>query len=750
MRINRLLNLSCVLWALLLCALWHTQAAGQELPPVQPASERAPKTQLKVGLVLSGGGARGIAHVGVLEWFEQHRIPVDYVAGTSMGGLVGAIYAMGTPPAEMRALLKAIKWAEMLSSGPSYEQLAYRRKEDRHSFQTSFDLGLRHGARLPLGLSSAHYIGLLFDRLTLPYAGIASFDELPIPYRCVATDFLKAQPVVLKDGSLSNAMRATMSIPGVFPPVERDGAVLVDGGLLNNIPTDVMRGLRPDVVVAIDVGTSLGELQDIASLAGILSQSIGVMTIDNDRRNLRLADIIIAPELGDQSLLDFSEIDKLADLGYRAAEQKAAILEKFALTENQWVEYLARRRARRLTDVVIPEAVEIVGVSERAQASLRKELAGHAGRPLAPPALEADLTRITGQGRYESLDYELAPSKLSPNLDVLLIRVKEKPHAPPTLNFGLEIDGSKINDINFTIGARLTFYDIGKAGSEWRNDVKLGFNNLLATEYYLPLGGRGFFAAPLAAYDRKRTDIFQGEARVGEYQVERFGGGLDLGFTERRQEWRVGYTIGHLNAEVRTGSPLLPALSGTFSQARVRWRFDGQDSATVPTRGLRIATEGRWFFQSPGARGSFPQAEIRASLFKPLSPRGSLFVVGSGGTSFGQATAPEWQFTLGGPFRLGAYNRDELRGDNYVLTSGGYLHRISQLPPLLGGKVYLGGWYEFGGAYRGTNANTTTNRFRSAVSGGLILDTVLGPFSVVGNWGEGGRGKIYFTFGKLF
>ncbi|MBK8316888.1 MAG: patatin-like phospholipase family protein [Acidobacteria bacterium] len=186
--------------------------------------------RLKIGLVLSGGGARGVAHVGVLEWMEQHRIPVDYLAGASMGGLVGGIYAMGMPVSEMRPFLRSLNWDELFSSGPAFDQIAFRRKEDKRSFQVGIEMGYRQGLSLPLGVSSAHYIGLLFDRLTLPYSDMKSFDDLPIPYRCVATDFLKARTLVLKDGSLGSALRATMSIPGVFPPVQRDGTVLVDGG----------------------------------------------------------------------------------------------------------------------------------------------------------------------------------------------------------------------------------------------------------------------------------------------------------------------------------------------------------------------------------------------------------------------------------------------------------------------------------------------------------------------------------------
>jgi NTE family protein len=727
------------------------QDAGREPEkPVASAAAAQPGT-LKIGLVLSGGGARGIAHVGVLKWFDENRIPVDMVAGTSMGGIVGALHAMGTSPAEMQEILNSIDWDEMLSTGPSFRQLSFRRKEDRRAYPSKIELGLRHGVALPLGLSTDHYIGLLFDRLTLPYAGIASFDDLPTPFRCVATDFLRGESVVLKDGSLASAMRATMSIPGVFRPVERDGRVLVDGGLLNNIPTDVIKAMGPDVVIAVDVGTPLGDIDSIASLAGILSQSVSIMLIESDRRNLRLADIIIAPELGDHSFLDFSTTDRIIELGYQAANQKAAVLKRFALDEREWNEYLARRGSKKRTDVPVPDALVITGVPPSAQKRLRIKLSDFVGEPLEPQKLETELTRITGQGRYEGLEYTVLPGSGRSNLNLLQISVKEKYSAPPTLNFGLEIDGSEVDEINFTVGGRLTLFDIGKYGAESRSDIKLGSSNLLASEYFYPLGSGGFFAAPRVGYRRDTLNIFQGDANIAEYQEDGYGAGFDLGYVKRLSELRVGYEIGRIDATVRTGdAAALPSAIGTLSLARARWSFDGQNSATIPTRGIRFIAEGRYYLQTPPVPDNFTQAEIKLSTFHPLSRRGTLFFVGSGGTSFGQQNVGTQLFTLGGPFRLGAYDRDEFRGNHYLLLSTGYLRTLSQLPSLIGGRVYATGWYDFGGAFGGVNSNTLNNRYRNAISAGLLADTILGPVSLIGSFGEGGQGKIYFSVGKTF
>lgn len=706
--------------------------------------------RLKVGLVLSGGGARGVAHVGVVEWLEKNRIPVDYITGTSMGGLIGAIYATGRTPDEMKSILRDQNWERLLSSGPSYRELAYRRKDDRRSYQIGLDLGYRDGLSLPLGVSSAHYIGLLIDRLTLPYSNLKNFDELPIPYRCVATDMLAAKPLVLQDGSLSSAMRATMSIPGVFPPVERDKTVLVDGGLLNNIPTDVMRSFKPDVVIAVDVGSKLGDIETLRSLVGILQQSIAVMTIESDRRNLALADLIIAPELGDLSVLDFTTIEKSFEIGYQAAESKANILKKFALSPEEWEQYVAERNSRIRTEAPIPDRIEVAGNDQRLQRSLTRRLESQIGKPVNVEKIEEALNRVTGQGKYESLDYGFRPSSPNPGINILEIRAKEKPHSPPSINTGVIIDGSDINSINFTIGGRLTIYDTWRRGTEWRIDTRLGFENLFSTEYFIPLGHKGFFVAPHAGYRRERQGIYLLRNRFTDYQVDRGGAGLDFGFLTDRSEIRVGYELRRITAKSLIGLSSLPRIEGNASMARIQFTFDGQDSQTIPRSGVRLVADGRWYFTAPDSERAFPLLEIRSSAFKPVTEKGSLFGAFSGGTAF-KRTAPFFQeFLVGGPFRFGALERDEIRANHYGLATVGYLHSLYQLPSLIGSSIYAGGWVDQLGTWGGAAVLTGDQRYRSAVSAGIILDSKLGPFSIVGSWGEQGRGQVYFSLGRFF
>jgi NTE family protein len=370
------------------------------------------------------------------------------------------------------------------------------------------------------------------------------------------------------------------------------------------------------------------------------------------------------------------------------------------------------------------------------------------GKPLNSKKIETALTRITGEGRYESLDYQFAEDPQNPGKNVLLIGVKDKSYAPPAINFSLQIDGSDIDDFHFTIGTRATIYDVGKYGSEWRNDARIGYRALFASEYFYPLGQSGLFVAPRGYFARGIENFFSSSTgtRAADFQVNRAGANLDLGFLTRRSEFRAGYEIGHLNADIRSGTAPVTSVNGMISQARLRWAFDGADSATIPSRGLRFSAEGRWVMDAPLSDTEFPQAEVTGIFFQPVSSRGSVFVNGMFGTTFHNDAPAEMTFTLGGPFRLGAYDYQQFRGNHYFLTSLGYRHQVSQLPPLLGGKVYGVAWADAGSAFMDFDSRDV----KYQGSAGLMMDTKLGPFSLIGAAGKGGDVKVYFAFGKFF
>jgi NTE family protein len=597
---------------------------------------------------------------------------------------------------------------------------------------------------LPGGLNPGHPIGLLLDRLTLPYGALDDFDALPIPFRCVATDMLAGEPVVLKDGSLSLALRATMALPGVFTPVERDGKTLADGGLVNNLPTDVVRDMGAKIIIAVDVGTPLGGPESLRSFTGMFNQAVRVMNVQNVRRNLPLASVVLTPEISRAMGAEYQAGETIARLGYQSAAARGEELQQLAIGDVEWQQLLAQRQARRRQEGPAPAVLEVRGAVGADERSIREYLGKSTRRPPAMKGLEEGLTAITGWGRYDALGYERLQRD---GRDGLRIRAHPKPYGPPFVNLGLESSVAKGEEAEVTFGSRVTVPGLAGYGSELRTDISVGSRPRLAVEYYRPLGAHGWFLAPHLFTSRSTENLFRNGSRVAGYRRDEEGIGLDLGYgLGRGGELRLGYAVRHVNAWARIGDPLLPAVSGGTQVAALRWAYNGQDSAVVPMRGVRASAAAEWFFGSPGVRNRFPRAELSLTAFRPVSRRRSLFATAAGGTTFGSDAPWQEQFTLGGPLRLGGYSRAEFRGNHYLYFSVGYLRQLGTLPALLGGKLYAGNWLETGRAFDRSDAA----RFSSNLSGGFIAETRLGPMFLGSSLGQGGRRKLYFSLGRGF
>ena len=282
-------------------------------PPV--ALPQTPSPRPRIGLALSGGGALGLAEIGVIQWLEENHIPVDSVAGTSMGGIIGAMYATGMSPAEIKTFAEHIDWDRAFLSEPTYSQLSYRRKQDRRDYLVGAALGLKHGLSGPNGFNSGLGVGLMLDRIAFHESSVTSFDDLPIPFRCVATDMSSGDAVVLRDGSLARAVRASMAIPGIFTPVEINGRVLADGGMVENIPVEVVRHMGVDTVIAVQLSLPPGAREQLETLTGVLSRAVDVMILQNERRSLALADATVTVEMGKFAVADYDRVKEIIQLG---------------------------------------------------------------------------------------------------------------------------------------------------------------------------------------------------------------------------------------------------------------------------------------------------------------------------------------------------------------------------------------------------------------------------------------------------
>jgi NTE family protein len=717
------------------------------LVPVSLSAQQTspPRPRPKIGLALEGGGALGLAHIGVLKWFEEHHIPVDYVAGTSMGGLVGGFYATGMSPDELKTLIEGMDWRKILSDRTPYEDLAFRRKEDQRAYPNSLVFGLRNGLTLPAGLNAGHQIGLLIDRVTLPYDQVPSFDALPVPFRCVATDLVSRKPYVFKDGSLAAALRATMSIPGAFSPVHDGKAVFVDGGLLDNLPTDVVRQMGAEIVIAVHFETAAPEAKNIQSVFTVLDQSVHVVVENNELRSLEQADAVVSVPLAEFHSVDYAKSAQIMQRGYEAANSRARLLEAFALGDADWQEHQNVREARKQSDVPTPHFIEVEGTNAHEATDVIRYVKRFQGKSADPAKLDEVLTRLTGVGRYDSAGYRLIEKNGQTGL---LIRVVEKNNAPPMFQSAFEVDGSQSGNVDFTMGTRFTFMDVAGFRSEWRTDVLLGNTYGIQTELFRPFRAesRWFFAAHADASDTTFA-IYAKNDPLADYRIYRINVGGDLGYSFGRfSELRVGYQIGSLNTKLRLGAPEIPAVAGRVGQTRLHYLLDHTDDPVIPRRGFSAETNFRWFDQSPGAKGGFPSMDLKLGYFQPITEPASIFLEGEGGTSFGSSSTGVPQFFLGGPVRLGAYGQNEFQGNQYYLFRAGYMHDLLTLPPFLGKKVYAVGAYEIGKMY----GVTTGTELPDDVAAGFLAETALGPFFIGGSVGDSGHRKWFFQLGRVF
>jgi NTE family protein len=717
-----------------------------QTPSEQPnASQSAPRQRLKIGIAMEGGGALGLAHIGVLQWFEEQHVPVDFIAGTSMGGLVGGFYATGISPADMKTLIGKLNWDEILSDRTPYQDLSFLRKQDQRAYPNSLVLGLRKGLYLPAGLNAGHQIGLLIDRETLPYFGLPSFDALPIPFRSVATDLVSGKQFVFKDGSLAEALRATMSIPGAFTPVHDGQRVFVDGGLVNNLPTDVVRQMGADIVIAVHLETQPTEAKDIRSLVSVLEQSVRAVISESEVRGLANADAVVSVPVGHFLTRDFTKNGPIMQAGYEAAKQKSKLLAGFALDDTSWDEYLHQRDTRKQPATTIPQFIQVQGTGALAQEDIRRYLHDFIGKPLNADKLDPALTQLTGSGRYDTLDYRIVEREGKQGLQII---VKEKDFAPPTVQPGFEIDGSEAGDIEFTLGTRLTLTDVAGFRSEWRTDFLFGNTYGASSELYRPFRAESkWFVAPHASASDATFQIYAKNDPLADYRFYRLNIGTDLGYGfSRFSEVRVGYEVGHLSTKLRLGTPEIPAVDGRTGAARLRYLIDHTDDPVIPRRGFRGESNFHWFDSSPGATGAFPLLEARVEFFQPVSSAASFFLSSEGGSTFGSKNTGVPQFFLGGASRLSAYGLNELFGNQYYLFRGGYLHQLVSLPPLVGKKVYAVGSYEAGKMYGASNESKFPNDFAA----GVLAETTLGPFFVGGSVGDSGHHKWFFQLGHVF
>lgn len=744
------------------------------IPSTAPAPPPpGPTDRPRIGLALSGGGALAMSEIGVLQWFEEHHVPVDSIAGTSMGALVGALYATGKTPAQLKVVMTTDVFNSIFRIDTAYKSRGYRRREDSRELPNELTVGLAHGISLRNAVLTDQELNSFFDREFYGYDDRGEFNALPIPFRCIATDLNDAKIVTFARGSIPEAVRASVSLPGIFSPYEMNGHEFVDGGVLENLPTQTIHDMHADVTLAVSMPLLPAAKGELDSILGVLQRSFSVAIEANEQASRKLADVLMVPDLTGFTGQDYLKADQLAARGYAAAEQNKAALMKYALNDAQWAEYL-RSRASRLPGA--PGTVLRVRVKApdlTAMRAVEQLLQPLVNQPMNTAAVEALLADIRSDGRYDAdytVTYETDPSA-GQRADqsarpTLLVTVANKKTGPPFLLVGANAESQSGSPARATIETILLDQDLGGYGSELRTHIAAGYLTRLDTEYFrkLPVGPIGggsgdasgaklgeLFVAPRGSLLREPFYIYRNQLRLSERQLQTAGAGIDAGWTDQRtRELRAGWQIDNIRWQpvVASGADGLPNIFGQVQRARLRFVYDTQDREMVPQFGVRLVVQAGYLFHaagSPASSSSAPLFSTQASLAHKVGKNVAMLSLDSG-TMLNRNLAQPFRFTLGGPLRLSASAIDEYRGTDYFLLSPLFLRRIASLPAPLGQNIYLGAGYE-AGQMRAPDASTIT---RQDVFFGIVAETPLGVITLAPSFGDDGHHKFSFTLGKLF
>ena len=742
MRLRSFTLLTAVL--MLVCLLNFAMSAQSSEQVTAPVAKRP-----TLGLVLEGGGALGLAHVGVIQWLEEHRIPVSYIAGTSMGGLVGGVYATGRNAHEVLEVVDSIHWNQVMAGQTPFDDLSFRRKQDARDYPSTLEFGARKGLQMPAGFNSGQEVSLILDRVALPYSQIKSFNDLPIPFACVATDLVYQEEHVFRDGPLDLALRSTMSLPGIFTPVSVDGHIYVDGGLMNNIPVSVAKSMGADIVLGIHLQTAPLKPDATLSSFAVLGESIEAVIAANERRAMSQADIIVSVPLQKYTSLDFNDAETIIKIGYAAAAANADKLMPLSVDEASWQKYLSERDARR-RKAETPTFVNVAGVPPNIAQPIAAQFSDVVGKPVDTALLDQNILDLVGTGPYSVVNYSMVQKNGEPGL---LLEATPKPYSPPIIRPLILIDGASYDNVFFSIGARITFLNFGGYRRELRNDVIFGSQYGIASEYYRPFTPTSnFFIAPRASYNNAQFPLFDGNTLLALYRNRTALGGLDFGYAlGRSAELRLGYEGGYQKLSPEIGnSNVLPNISGATGDFRLKFSLDTFDQPVVPRKGYGIQFFTKYYNENPYAPHGFPVSELESLNFFKISKPSSVFLNGFGGTSYGFNTGIP-PFDLGGVTRFVAFGTNELITDQYFLFQTGYIRKLKELPPLLGSTIDFLGMFEVGKTYQLPFPGAPKPPYLPGdVVGALIVNTIFGPVEVGGAVGDYGHSKFFFQIGRIF
>lgn len=721
----------------------------------------ADQARPKIGLVLSGGGARGAAHVGVLKVIDEMKIPIDAVAGTSMGAVVGGLYASGMTAVEIEKLLTSVNWQDAFQDRPPRAQLGYRRKQDDRNFLVRYSLGVRSdGFTYPRGLVQGQKLEQVLRNAAIPVADIQDFDRLPIPFRAIATDLETGQLVLMSSGDLVTALRASMSAPGVFAPAPRDGRLLIDGGLAENLPVDTARQMGVDRLIVVDVSFPLYAREELSSPLEVTNQAFAILIRNRtleQRAKLGPTDVLIDPPLGRFPSADFSRMPEALRAGHVAAESVRDQLAPLALDEEAYLRYLAARHVRPVS----PPLVSFVRPSAESQeyaALIAAHMADLVDKPLDKAIMSKRLSSLYALDLFETIDYTLLTEDGRSGIELSLRR---KSWGPNYVRVGLNLEDDFEGNSRYNFALRFIMTELNKLGGEWLTDLQIGDNPKIFTEFYQPVSlASRYFVAPRFEFEERSVFRLRQQDRVAEYRVRTFEGGLDLGrelanWGELRVGVRRGTGRSHvLIGEDASASPIQPGESVPLSHFErggffTRFSYDKLDSIFFPRRGQQFEFEWRAEREAFGADQQFDTFSASWLIARSLGRHTFIFWTDVGTTIDDLPTAENY-FSLGGFFNLSGLPPGFLSGPHYGVGRFIYYKQIGRGGSgVLDLPAYLGISLEAGNAWA-DKKDASFGDLRKDASLFFGVDTPLGPVYLAGGFDEGGDKAFYLFLGRTF
>jgi NTE family protein len=711
------------------------------------AAQPRPKTCL----VLGGGGARGAAHVGGLKVLEREHVPIDCVVGTSMGAIVGGLYAAGYRADDIDAILRAIDWKDMFRDEPPREQLPMRRKEDELRFLGGVELGLRDGRiALPRGVIQGQKLQLLLRRLLLSTLEVGDFDRLPVPFRSVATDIGSGDKVVFDHGDVAMAIRASMSVPAAFAPIHHQGHLLVDGGISDNVPIDVARALGAQRLIVVDVSATLAPADTLNSPFAIADQMLTALmkrASAEQLASLGADDVLLTPQLGALDSADFDRSLDAVAIGEAAALAAVTQLRRDAVDADAYARYAADHR-RRAFDAPLVAFLDVLHNRSRTAGYVEQRLSGLVGKPFDATRVQEEIGRAYGDGSYERITYEFEQRDGATGLRVTPV---DKGWGPNFVRVGLRLADNFNGRNSYQLIGEANFTGLNDNGGTSRNRVQIGRVTELYSEFLQPFGARGqFYAAPRLQYEAYNFPVNTGaQVDLAEYRRVRGDAAFELGWTPDAT-WQFAGAIeyGRDAAHLRIGVPEFPDFSSTFGGVVLRATHDDLDASGFPSRGTRFDASQEILLTELGSSDAARVLRVRWDT--ALSAGASNWLVG-GSLSTASGSADGIQLAayspLGGLTNLSGYTEDQLFATQTALLRGIYYRRLTDAQRLFSVPVYLGASIEAGGVW------DTRRRIGSNLIGAgsvfLGVDTFFGPIFLGYGYAQGGHNALYLTFGSL-